>query len=329
MASSVEEQMAAARERSSCTAAAPGEGGARARDPRRKAAELRGQMALQRGWKPGSAALASARSLADQAFSSQGTREQLKGLKDQLSDFQSQLTETLSAQLCKESKGKLTTESISDSIAMIEQLSILVADLRDKRDKRTTVISEQLQAVGPLEAKSNEDAALHEKIEEAVSWYKKFLGLQIVGQEEGVKFVFDKIDPQNPEKEYSFCINLDKDRYNLLECDLRIRDIEELLKDLNLSDHVSKFLRIIREKFQSSAMNGTLPISPVLGPDDSAVPLPSPMVTSVDSRSEDVPNQSHSRSKNKKQSLPAKRAATALSAASPGSLRRSLRFKAN
>ncbi|CAL4903291.1 unnamed protein product [Urochloa decumbens] len=327
MASSVEQQMAAARERMAPTAAAPGGGGARALDPRR--AVLNRQMARQRGWKPG-AALASARSLAVQAFSPQGTREQLKGLKDQLRDVQSQLTETLSVQLRKESKGKLTTETISDATAMIERLGNSVVDLRDKRDKRTAFISEQLQALGPLEANSNEDGALQEKIEEAVSWYKKFLGLQIVGQEEGLKFVFDKIDPQSSEKEYSVCINFDKDKYNLLECDPHIKGVEELLKDLNLNDHITKFLRIIREKFQFSAMNGTLPISPIVCQDDSAAPLSSPMVTSVDGRSEDVPNQSHSRSKNKKQSLPAKRAATTLSAASPpGSLRRSLRSKAN
>jgi len=53
-------------------------------------------------------------------------------------------TPPFAVQLCKASKGKLTTESISDATAMIEQLGNLVADLRDKRDKRTTVISEEL-----------------------------------------------------------------------------------------------------------------------------------------------------------------------------------------
>ncbi|PUZ63662.1 hypothetical protein GQ55_3G085700 [Panicum hallii var. hallii] len=329
MASSVEQQMAAALERAAPVATAPGGGGAGALDPQwRKtaAAALRGRMAAQRERGAGAAALASARSLALQALSRQGTREQLKGLKDQLRDLQSQLTETLSVQSCKESKGKLTTESISDATAMIERLGNSVADLRDKRDKRTTVISELLQALEPLEANTNEDAAVREKMEEAVFWYEKFLGFKIVGGEEGVKFVFNKVDPQSPEREYSFCINFDKDRYNsVLECDPHIKDVEKLVKDLNLSDNVVKFVRIIREKFQSSAMNGALPISPVVEPDVSAAPFPSPMVTSVDGRSEDVPNQSHSQSK--KQSLPAKRGATVLSATSPGSLRRSSRAK--
>lgn len=43
----------------------------------------------------------------------------------------------------------------------------------------------------------------------------------------------------------------------MLECDPHIKDVEQLVKDLNLSDDVAKFLRIIREKFQSSDMNGT------------------------------------------------------------------------
>ena len=100
-----------------------------------------------------------------------------------------------------------------------------------------------------------------------------------------MKFVLNKLDPQSPEKEYSLCINFDKDRYNcelkllmrfcqlplliphspfftfffvtaVLQCDPHIKDVEKLVKDLNLSDNVVKFVRIIREKFQSSAMNG-------------------------------------------------------------------------
>jgi kinetochore protein Spc25, animal type len=42
-----------------------------------------------------------------------------------------------------------------------------------------------MAALEPLEANTNEDAAVREKMEEAVFWYEKFLGFKIVGGEEG------------------------------------------------------------------------------------------------------------------------------------------------
>ena len=70
--------MAAALERAApVVATAPGGGGAEGLDPQwRKtaAAALRGRMAAHRDWEAGSATLPSARSLALQAFSRQGTR---------------------------------------------------------------------------------------------------------------------------------------------------------------------------------------------------------------------------------------------------------------
>lgn len=327
MASSVEQRLAAARERTAPAAAPAAAGGGASDLQRRIAASLRSRMAAHREWAGVSAALASARSLADRAFSRQGTQEQLKGLKEQFRELQSQLTDALSLQLRNEAKSKATTESISDAAARNEQLRSSVADLRHKRDKRTAVLSEQLRALEPLEEKSNEDSALQEKIEEAVSWYEKFLGFKIIGGEEGVKVVFDKIDPQSPEKEYSFCLCFDGGRYNLIRCDPHIQDVEELVQDLHLSDHLVKFFGIIREIFQSSDMNGTPPASPMVGtPDVSAASFSPPSVSSVNTRSEDVSSQSQSQSKNKGQTLPAKRGAAVLPPASPDALRRSPRF---
>jgi len=54
-------------------------------------------------------------------------------------------TPPFAVQLREESKGKLATESISDATARIKRLGNLVADLRDKRDEHTAVVSEQLQ----------------------------------------------------------------------------------------------------------------------------------------------------------------------------------------
>jgi hypothetical protein len=76
MASSVEQKLAASRERLAPIAAAPGGGSEGERDPRLKkmAAALQGRLAANREWKAECPAVSSAVSLAVKAFSSQGTR---------------------------------------------------------------------------------------------------------------------------------------------------------------------------------------------------------------------------------------------------------------
>uniref|UniRef100_A0A8R7P5C3 Uncharacterized protein n=1 Tax=Triticum urartu TaxID=4572 RepID=A0A8R7P5C3_TRIUA len=74
---------------------------------------------------------------------------------------------------------------------------------------------------------------------------------------------------------------------------------------------------------------GDLPVSPSVCSDASAIPISTPVIKSVDSRSKNDRDRSNSQSKNRKPALPAKRKASVLSAASPGSVRRSTRFVGN
>ncbi|XP_066362836.1 kinetochore protein SPC25 homolog [Miscanthus floridulus] len=327
------QHLAAALRRQTPAAAAPAGAGGVA--PDRAAAAIQRQKAAQRSRAATdafSAKLAPARSLADQTIA---RREQLKGLKDQLRNLQSPLSEAVTLQSSKESKRKRATESILEATATNERLRSLVADSREKRDLRNAITSEELKALESLEAESKEDTERDENArKKALLWYDKFLGFRVIGGEGDVKFVYNKIDPQRPEKEYSFRVS---PSLQFIECDPHVKDIEELAKDLDLNKHLFKFARMAREKFQSSFMNGTLPISPVVsvetlpvspvvGSDVSAAPLPSP-VMSVSNRSEDAHNQTQSSSKKNVQLLPAKREATALSGVSPGVLRRSPRLE--
>ncbi|XP_066360884.1 kinetochore protein SPC25 homolog [Miscanthus floridulus] len=329
--SDLEQHLAAALRRQTPPAAAPAGAGGVA--PDRAAAAIQRQKAAQRARAATdafSAKLAPARSLADQTFA---RREQIKGLKDQLRDLQSQLSEAVTLQSSKESKRKRATESILEATATNERLRSLVADSREKRDLRNAITSEELKALESLEAESKEDTERDENArKKALLWYGKFLGFRVICGEGDVKFVYNKIDPQRPEKEYSFRVS---PSLQFIDCDPRVKDIEELAKDLGLNKHLFKFARMTREKFQSSSWTlpispvvsvETLPVSPVVGSDVSAAPLPSP-VMSVSNRSEDAHNQTQSSSKKNVQLLPAKREATALSGVSPGVLRRSPRLE--
>ncbi|XP_072959412.1 kinetochore protein SPC25 homolog [Typha angustifolia] len=265
--------------------------------------------------------LHSIRSLAQETLAN---REKLGRLKDQLKELESELGETLAVKTCKVSKYTAISEYLSNIIARGEQLKKIVADQRRKRDEYASVISKQIGAVEALEEKSNQDAMGREDIEEAIMWYYKVLGFRAVGGE-GVKFIFNKIDSKDAEKEYSFTIRLDDDKYNLLHCDPYIEDINELIKDLNKTNDLFKFVRIMREKFQAATLNGLLMPSSVC-PDSSSVTISSPPPTSVDSRSEKSIDQSRPYIQAKDQHDHPKKALPARMALSPHSVRRSPRL---
>uniref|UniRef100_A0A0E0KCU0 Kinetochore protein SPC25 n=1 Tax=Oryza punctata TaxID=4537 RepID=A0A0E0KCU0_ORYPU len=252
-----------------------------------------------------SAALLSARSLANHTISQ---REKFNQLKDQLRKLEADFAQALSIQVSNKTKYDLTSQSITNATATNEQLRSLVTDKRARRDEYANVISSQLEAIEALEAKT--DAAGKKNLDEAFMWYKKFLGFQVVGGE-GVKFVFSKIDVRNPDSEYSFCIKLNKDRYNLLQCTPFLKDSEELVKDLNCSNDLFMFVRIMRERFQAAAINGLLPASSFCPDTSSSITDSSPPALSIDTRHESTTttSRSHSQSRAKNQDNPTKRGA--------------------
>uniref|UniRef100_A0A0A9G7D3 Kinetochore protein SPC25 n=1 Tax=Arundo donax TaxID=35708 RepID=A0A0A9G7D3_ARUDO len=260
-----------------------------------------------------SAVLLSARSIANKTVSH---REKLKGQKDQLRKLEADLAEALSIQRGKNSKHKLIGESISNTTATNEQFKTLVTDQRARRDEYINVIPKQHEDVEALEA--NSDAKGKKDLKEAVMWYNKFLGFHIVGGE-GVKFVFNKIDMQNPDKECTFCIKLTKERYNLLQCVPFLEGSKELVNDLNCNNDLFKFVRIMRERFQAAAISGVLPASSSCL-DTSSLTSSSLSVLSVDSRSENNPSQSHTRSGTKNKEIPTKKGLPSRSATSPGTM---------
>ncbi|KAM3399730.1 hypothetical protein ACQJBY_004890 [Aegilops geniculata] len=272
---------------------------------------------------------AAALSALSDAYQPLSRREDLDGLKKRLRDLEADLGGALSLKLVMESKCERLRESISASAATSGQLSDLVTDQRNRSERHAALISNVLEAAEAFEAKNDEDVTLMKDMEKAICWYQKRLGFQAVVEGEGVKFVFDKVDLQSPEKEFSFSLKFDKDGYTLLRCSPPVEDSEELAKDLNLTNDLVKFVRIIRRRFQAAALNGDLPVSPAVCSDASAIPISSLVVKSVDSRSKNDRDRSNSQSKNRKPALPAKRKASALSAASPGSVRRSPRFVGN
>ncbi|WOL04736.1 kinetochore protein spc25 isoform X1 [Canna indica] len=196
--------------------------------------------------------LGSIRSLADQTLTD---REKLGKLKDDLKELEDDLAEALSVKIGKESKSATLAEALSTTTTRAEQLKKKVLDLRRKRDEYAAFISEQLVALEDLEEKSSQDIIERKKTEEAIEWYSRILGFRVECVQ-GVKFIFNKIDPKNPDDEYSFSIRLENDAYKLLDCNPYLEGVLELLQDLNKSNNLFKFARIMREKFQYATLKG-------------------------------------------------------------------------
>ncbi|CAD6227878.1 unnamed protein product [Miscanthus lutarioriparius] len=205
-------------------------------------------------------------------------------------------------QTSRRSKHKLMTESISNTTATNEQLRRLVMDRRATRDECMNAISNQLKDIESLEAESDADG--DKNLENALMWYDKFLGFQVVG-EEGVKFVFNKIDVQSPDKEYSFCVKLVEERYILVRCVPFVDGTEELVKDLNCNNDLYKFVRVMRNRFQAATISGNL-LSSSFCPDVLSITSSSFSALSLDSRSENSIDRSRTQGQSKNQEFPLK-----------------------
>ncbi|WVZ67239.1 hypothetical protein U9M48_016347 [Paspalum notatum var. saurae] len=237
---------------------------------------------------------------------------QLNEQKQQLRKLAADLAQALSVQTSKRSKHRLMSESVSNASATNEQLRNLVVDQRARRDEYLKAISNEIKAIESHEAET--DAKGDKSRETAIMWYKKFLGFQVVGGE-GVKFVFNKIDVQSPDKEYSFCIKLVKERYILIQCVPIVDGSEELVKDLNCNNDLYKFVRVMRERFQAATISGNI-LASSLCPDMSSIASSSLSALSLDSRSDNSTNPSDIQHRSKNQEIPTKKGPVSRSATS-------------
>ncbi|KAF6148422.1 hypothetical protein GIB67_038777, partial [Kingdonia uniflora] len=101
---------------------------------------------------------------------------------------------------------------------------------------------------------TNQGIRHKEHIQDAISWYNKFLGFRVEGGH-GVKFIFNNINSsQNPNEEYSFTLRHADDNYTLLDYDPYLGDMKEFIQELNQTNGLFKFVRIMREKFQATTL---------------------------------------------------------------------------
>ncbi|TMX01504.1 hypothetical protein EJD97_024379 [Solanum chilense] len=259
-------------------------------------------------------------------------QSKLGKLKVELRELEDKLVKALAAKTRKEAKQIAVADSISSTKYRVEELRGVVENQRARKDEYAAIISQQADELKACEEKHNQTAEHREEIEEAIAWYNKVLGLRIECGH-GVKFVFTNIDANNQDKEYFFTIRHENDVYTLIECDPQLNDAKELLRELNTSNGLFKFVRTMREKFQAAVTHGTFPDMASRDQETLMISVSAPVSSiSTDSRSEFLSQQQehqsdeHNRNLKKVDRAKGSRAAL-LSPGSASSLRRSPRFK--
>ncbi|GAV58300.1 Spindle_Spc25 domain-containing protein, partial [Cephalotus follicularis] len=208
-------------------------------------------------------------------------QSKLVKVKAELREAEDEFVKVLAVKTRREANQMATRDFISATKARIEDLKRTLHVKRTRRDEYAAFVSQQSHALAVSEEKRKEDIERKAYIEDAILWYNRVFGLQIEGGH-GVKFTFNNINSRNPNEEYSITIRHANDTYTLLDCDPPLNHTEELIHELNRTNGLFKFVRIMREKFHEAAAFGLLPQFTALHPDYSTVSVSAPGSVSTD-----------------------------------------------
>ncbi|KAG7560080.1 Chromosome segregation protein Spc25 [Arabidopsis thaliana x Arabidopsis arenosa] len=193
-------------------------------------------------------------SLVERAQATAQNQVELVNLKANLREAEDELVKVLAVKTRKEARQMGIRDSISATQSRIEVLRRTLQLQKSKKEDSVRIISQQLQALST--SKDNADKVTEDKtdIHEAISWYNQALGFHVEAGH-GVKFTFTNIDAKRPTREFSLTVHYGNDIYTLLDCDLQLEDINDMVQELNKTNDLFRFVRLMRVKFLKSTLS--------------------------------------------------------------------------
>lgn len=202
----------------------------------------------------------SLQSLRATALETARSQSELAKVKAKLREVEDELVKTLAVKTRREAKRMALKDAIASAKGRVENLKMSIQNQRTKKEECAMVVSQHRLVLAASEQKSNESSEHKDEVQEAISWYNKILGFHVEGGH-GVKFTFRNINGDNPNEEYFFTIRHDKDMYTLLNCEPSLKDTDELIHELNKTNGLFKFVRMMRKKFQEAVVQGSLSLT--------------------------------------------------------------------
>ncbi|KAL9271513.1 Kinetochore protein SPC25-like protein [Drosera capensis] len=178
---------------------------------------------------------------------------ELGKLREKLREAEDELVKAIAVKTRKEAKRMSTYDAITTTTVKVEELKRSVRELEVRKEEYTAIVSQQLDALASSEEKVKQDVIRKDEMEGALGWYNSVLGFQIDGGH-GVKFTFANINKECPSEEFSLTIRHANDT-----CNPHLDDIEDLVRELNRTNGLFRFVRVVREKFLKAAGSGTSP----------------------------------------------------------------------
>ncbi|CAJ2664330.1 unnamed protein product [Trifolium pratense] len=254
---------------------------------------------------------------------------QLEQVKGKLKEVEDELVKVLAEKTRKEAKRMALKDAIASAKARVGNLNASIQEHRNRKLEYTSFLCQQSLALAASEGKTKDSIEHRDETHEAISWYNRVLGFHVKGGR-GVKFTFKNINLKNPNEEYSFTVCHDNNTYTLLRCEPSLDGIEELVHELNKTDGLFKFVRVMRKKFQEAVAQGSI-VSTRVEPGESTFISSSAPGTSVRSDSTTTENEpqvelSGSSAQTKKKNI-RRRKGLALLSPDSASCRQSLRLK--
>ncbi|MED6105967.1 hypothetical protein PIB30_000758 [Stylosanthes scabra] len=191
--------------------------------------------------------LQSIHSTANQTAQLQGQLEEAKG---KLREAEDDLVKAIAVKTRKEAKRMALSDAIASAKARVEGLKVSIQQQQTKKKDFAEFLAQQSLALAASEGRSNESIE-QDETQEAISWYNRVLGFHVEGGH-GVKFTFKNINVNNPNEEYSFTIRHENNTYTLLSCEPSLGNTEQLVHELNKTNGLFKFVRVMRKKFQEA-----------------------------------------------------------------------------
>ncbi|CAA7056486.1 unnamed protein product [Microthlaspi erraticum] len=193
-------------------------------------------------------------SLLERAQATAQSQVELANLKSDLREAEDELVKVLAVKTRKEARQMGLRDSISATQSRIEVLRRSLQLQKSKREEYAKVISQQLQGLSV--SKENAGKVTEDKagIHEAISWYNQALGFHVEAGH-GVKFTFTNVDAKRPTREFSFTVHYGNDIYTLLDCNPQLNDVEEMVQELNKTNDLFGFVRLMRDKFLKTTLS--------------------------------------------------------------------------